>query len=89
MAPKQKTVLVTGASAGGIGSALALEFHRCGLRVFATARSLEKLQHLEEVGIERWELDVTDGDSVRATAEKVKGITGGGLDFLVNNAGVG
>jgi NADP-dependent 3-hydroxy acid dehydrogenase YdfG len=48
----KKTVLITGASAGGIGDTLAQKFHIRGLRVFATARSLEKIQHLKEMGME-------------------------------------
>jgi 1-acylglycerone phosphate reductase len=85
----KKTVLITGASAGGIGDALAQEFHSRGLRVFATARSLERIQHLEEMGMEVWILDVTSKESINETAARVRELTGGSLDFLVNNAGVG
>jgi 1-acylglycerone phosphate reductase len=85
----KKTVLITGASTGGIGDALALEFHIRGLRVFATARSLEKIQHLKELGMEVWTLDVTSQESINETAIKVRELTSGSLDFLVNNAGVG
>jgi len=85
----QKSVLITGCSAGGIGDALAQSFHRRGLRVFATARNLSKIQHLKEMGMEVVELDVTDGGSVTSAVEHVKASTGGTLDILVNNAGGG
>lgn len=85
----QKTVLITGASEGGIGDGLAQKFHSRGLRVFATARSLEKMKHLKEMGMEVWSLDVTARESIEETVAKVKELTGGRLDFLVNNAGVG
>lgn len=85
----KKTVLITGARAGGIGDGLAQEFHSRGLRVFATARSLEKVKHLEDMGMEVWSLDVTSKESIDETAAKIRELTGGSLDFLVNNAGVG
>ena len=88
MAPK--TVLISGCSAGGIGSALAECFHKNGLQVFATGRSISKMSHLEKFpNIELLSLDVTSPSSISAAVEAVKAKTGGTLDYLVNNAGVG
>lgn len=88
MSPK-KTVLITGCSKGGIGDALAQEFHRNGIRVLATGRNLSKLEHLKGLGIETLQLDVEDSESIKAAAKAVDEITGGKLDFLVNNSGMG
>jgi len=82
-----KTVLITGCSIGGIGYALAEEFHRRGLHVIATARRLEAMQGLTEQGIQTLKLDVTDEDSVRASRDATAKLTNGKLDILVNNAG--
>jgi 1-acylglycerone phosphate reductase len=87
MAPK--TVLITGCSKGGIGDALAQEFHRKGVHVFATARSLSKISHLKDMGITTFELDVTSPDSIRNAISFVEKETEGRSDFLVNNAGMG
>lgn len=87
MAPK--TVPITGASEGGIGDALAKEFHRRGLRVFATARNLAKVQHLKDIGLEALPLDVVDDESIRKAVESVTALTGGTLDILINNSGGG
>jgi 1-acylglycerone phosphate reductase len=84
-----KTVLITGCSEGGIGSALAFAFHRHGCRVFATARNLEKVQHLAKAGVEVLELDVLDEVSCKKAAARVSEATGGTLNVLVNNSGVG
>jgi 1-acylglycerone phosphate reductase len=86
---KTKTALVTGCSLGGIGDALAQEFHRRGLRVFATARNLKKVQHLVEMGIEVLELDVESSESITNAAKAVAELTDGTLDILVNNSGIG
>ncbi|CZR61762.1 related to 1-acyldihydroxyacetone-phosphate reductase [Phialocephala subalpina] len=84
-----KTVLITGCSEGGIGDALAQEFYRQGVRVFATARDLGKIQHLKTVGLETLQLDVTSEESIQNAVTHIKKATGGKLDFLVNNAGIG
>ncbi|KAF7589382.1 hypothetical protein BBP40_004325 [Aspergillus hancockii] len=85
----QKTVLITGCSEGGIGDALAKSFHKRGFRVFASARNLAKVQHLKDMVLDILQLDVTDEDSIRQAVLTVKAATGGHLDFLVNNSGIG
>ncbi|KAL8768479.1 MAG: hypothetical protein Q9209_005270 [Squamulea sp. 1 TL-2023] len=74
-------------SHGGIGNALAREFHTRGLRVLATARTAETLQDLAEAGIEVLNLDVTSDESINVCKEEVLERTDGKLDYLVNNAG--
>ncbi|RSL42015.1 hypothetical protein CEP53_012429 [Fusarium sp. AF-6] len=85
----QKTALVTGTSKGGIGDYLARELHSRGFRVFATARSPAKVEHLKEMGLDIMLLEVTDSDSIKKAVERVTEATGGKLDILVNNSGVG
>lgn len=84
-----KIVLITGTSEGGIGDALAKAFHKKGLRVFATARNLTKVQHLKEMGIEVFQLDVVDAASIKEAVETIRTKTSGTLDILINNAGSG
>ena len=84
-----KTVLITGCSEGGIGHSLALEWHQRGYKVYATARKLESMRHLEAAGIECIVIDVTDTASLKKAKEIVGAKTGGTLDFLINNAGQG
>ncbi|KAL1960387.1 hypothetical protein VTO42DRAFT_8347 [Malbranchea cinnamomea] len=87
MADGKKTVLITGCSPGGIGHALALEFHGKGCYVIATARDISKLESLSSRGIKTLELDVTSPENIVKVKEEVTQITGGKLDYLVNNAG--
>lgn len=58
-----------------------------GLRVFATARNIESISDLSDLGIETLSLDVTNDESIRKARELVQEKTGGGLNYLVNNAG--
>ncbi|KAI9933407.1 hypothetical protein MW887_007880 [Aspergillus wentii] len=82
------SVLITGCSLGGIGNSLAREFHRNGLRVFATARDAKTIEDLETLGIETLSLVVDDEESVRSCYVEVESRLGEkGLDYLVNNAG--
>ncbi len=84
-----KSVLITGCSEGGIGDALAIEFHSKGARVFATARNLSKMKHLKAMGIETLSLDVTSPLSIDTAVATINKATGGKLDILVNNSGKG
>jgi NAD(P)-dependent dehydrogenase (short-subunit alcohol dehydrogenase family) len=83
------SILITGCSDGGLGSALALAFHQAGWKVFASARKLKKLQETEAAGIQSIKLDVTSNESIKSALAEVSQQTGGTLDALINNAGVG
>lgn len=85
----QKTALVTGTSKGGIGDSLAQELHKRGFRVFATARSLGKVEHLKAMGLDIILLEATDSESIEKAAADVSALTGGTLDMLINNSGIG
>ncbi|MGY0219976.1 SDR family oxidoreductase [Endozoicomonadaceae bacterium StTr2] len=84
---KNKNVLITGCSTG-IGQALALTFNNKGYKVWATARNLEKLDNLTNIGIQTLELDVNDPVAIQTAAETIQQHDGQ-LDILVNNAGYG
>lgn len=79
--------LTSRCSPGGIGNSLAREFHRHGLRVFATARDAQHIQDLDAIGIETLSLVVDSEESIKACFEEVsKRLDTKGLDYLVNNA---
>ncbi|KAH3912616.1 hypothetical protein HBI56_154650 [Parastagonospora nodorum] len=82
-----KSVLITGCSDGGIGSALALTFATRGLLVFASARSLSKMSELANLpNVHLLELDIVKPADIASAVSAVKKETGGTLDYLVNNA---
>jgi 3-hydroxy acid dehydrogenase/malonic semialdehyde reductase len=77
-----KTAIVTGASSG-IGAAVARALGAEGARVAGGARRVDRLE--TEIALE---LDVTDpASSERFVEEAVREL--GGLDIVVNNAGLG
>ena len=85
-----RSVLVTGASTG-IGRATALRLDAAGWRVFAGVRKQDDAESLREAGSERLVpllLDITDSAQIAAAVEQVDAVAEGGLDGLVNNAGV-
>lgn len=85
-----RTVLVTGASTG-IGRATALRLDADGWRVFAGVRDPadgESLRQAAAGSLEPVTLDVTEPEQIAAAAGLIGRETGGGLDGLVNNAGV-
>jgi NAD(P)-dependent dehydrogenase (short-subunit alcohol dehydrogenase family) len=85
-----RSVLVTGASTG-IGRASALRLHGAGWRVFAGVRREQDAEELRGAASQRLVpliLDITDPGQIGAAAERVAAEAGGGLEGLVNNAGV-
>lgn len=88
-----KNVLITGASRG-IGAACALLFGKAGYRVFVNYNKSEKqaeavCDKIKAAGGEAYAIqaDVTDTAAVRRMVSLCK-YHGGGLDVLVNNAGI-
>jgi 1-acylglycerone phosphate reductase len=71
---------------GGIGHALARDFHSQGLHVIATARDKAKITDLEALGMTTLSLRVDSTESILAAKKVVEDLTGGRLDILVNNA---
>jgi NAD(P)-dependent dehydrogenase (short-subunit alcohol dehydrogenase family) len=85
-----RSVLVTGASTG-IGRATALRLDSAGWKVFAGVRKENDASSLRAEASDRLApvtLDVTDAEQIAAAAELIAREAEGGLDGLVNNAGV-
>jgi 1-acylglycerone phosphate reductase len=87
MSSPKKTVLITGTSSG-IGHALATVFNEKGYHVLATARKTDSIADLATLGVTTLALDVDSPASIAALKAEVEKITGGKLDYLVNNAGM-
>jgi 2-deoxy-D-gluconate 3-dehydrogenase len=84
-----KTAIVTGASRG-LGRATAVALHQQGARVLAVARSLDDLEALEALdpkNIKACRCDMQDASAVAALAQVALDHFGG-LDIVVNNAGI-
>ena len=93
MAQSKQTVLITGGT-DGLGKAASLLLGRKGYLVYSAGRSaqkreeLERLAHEEHLAIRTLEMDVCDNASVQFGVELALE-QGGGIDVLINNAGVG
>ncbi|MFF4315110.1 SDR family oxidoreductase [Streptomyces sp. NPDC001507] len=80
------TTLITGANKG-IGHETARQLIAAGHTVYIGARDAERGRRAaEELGARFVQLDVTDDASVEAAAQRIE--ADGGLDVLVNNAGI-
>ncbi|BDR57418.1 SDR family NAD(P)-dependent oxidoreductase [Xylocopilactobacillus apis] len=83
----KKVVLITGASSG-MGLAAAKLFAKKGWIVYAGARRVERMQELEDFGINVMALDVTNKESARIFVNTAK-TEQQRIDVLINNAGYG
>ena len=90
MSENQKSVVITGASSG-IGRACVSRMSRAGWRVFATVRKTSDRDRLRsEKNVYPVMMDMQDASTVSAAAEEIASqLIGGGLDGLVNVAGIG
>jgi 3-oxoacyl-[acyl-carrier protein] reductase len=84
----KKKILITGAT-GGIGNALVDKFNNLGASIFATGTNEEKLKILKKnypnINVEKFGLD--NHDKIEGFVDTVNEKLGG-LDVLVNNAGI-
>lgn len=87
----RKTCLITGCSEGGVGAALAEAFKDTGYHVFVTARSTNRIPKIlhDASNVTVLALDVSSSGSIAAVAKAIQIETGGKLDILINNAGLG
>lgn len=78
-----KTVLVTG-GVRGIGLSIAQAFQKKGYRVCVTySKDEQSAERARAIGLEAYLSDVSSENAVKSLFEKI-----GGVDVLVNNAGV-
>ncbi|MBS1516453.1 MAG: SDR family oxidoreductase [Bacteroidetes bacterium] len=85
---KDSKILITGGSSG-IGKATAVLLAKSGAKIAITGRDIEKLKKAaQETGAVAIHADVADESDIIKTFETVKKELGG-LDCLINNAGIG
>ncbi len=85
---KDSRILVTGGSSG-IGKAAAVLLSQCGAKTAITGRDKEKLNKVaEETGALAIHADASEEKDIVKTFEIIKKEFGG-LDCLINNAGIG
>ena len=84
----KRSILITGCSTG-IGRYCAIELHKAGWRVFATARQENDLKMLENAGLHPVYLDYTDTASIQKCFQQVMAETDNHLDALFNNGAYG
>ena len=83
----KKTALVTGASSG-IGKAIATLLIQQDYKLIAVARSISRMNDLQEAGATTLAMDVTNEKEIDSVIDYIKSQYGS-LDLLINNAGYG
>src|SRR6266853_4521530 len=86
----KRSAAVTGAG-GGLGRDIALGLAAKHYRVFGTAMSPGEIADVQQASggaVNLTRCDITDDDAVKRWARDVASQTGGGLDLLINNAGI-
>lgn len=82
-----KVVLITGVSSG-MGNATAKLLAQNGYTVYGTARRLDKMKDLEDLGVKTISMDVSDENSMQKAVKQIFNEVGH-IDILINNAGFG
>lgn len=91
-----KSILITGCSSG-FGRLSAELFARSGAKVFATMRDMPRAEGSELMALAKAEaldlhvipIDVLSDEQVMLGVAEAEKIIGGGIDVLINNAGIG
>jgi len=85
---KGKNIIVTGAS-GGIGNSIIEKLNQSGANILASGTRIEKLEELKSKygNIKILKFDISQSDKIEEFIENVS-LELGGLDIIVNNAGI-
>lgn len=85
---KDSKILITGGSSG-LGKAMAIALVEKGAKVVITGRDKEKLEKIaKEIGCMALHFDVANYNAIAESSAKAIELLGG-LDVLINNAGIG
>ncbi len=86
---KDKNIIVTGAS-GGIGSSIIKKLYECDANILASGTKIEKLEELKKKfkNINILKFDISQSEKIEEFIENATKELGGGLDCIVNNAGI-
>ena len=84
-----KNIIVTGAS-GGIGNSIIEKLNEKGANILASGTKLEKLEELRSKfnKIKILRFDISQSTKIEEFIENATKELGGGLDCIVNNAGI-
>ena len=86
---KNKNIIVTGAS-GGIGNSIIEKLNDIGANILASGTRIEKLEDLKKKfqNIKILKFDISQSEKIDEFIENATKELGGGLDCLINNAGI-
>ena len=86
---KNKNIIVTGAS-GGIGNSIIKKLNDNGANILASGTRIEKLEELKSrfENIKILKFDISQNEKIEEFIDKVSSELDGGLDCVVNNAGI-
>ena len=86
---ENKKIIITGAT-GGIGNSIVKKLSDAGAKILATGTRIEKLEELKSKfkNTDILKFDISKGDEIEEFIENATKQLGGGLDCLINNAGI-
>ena len=86
---ENKKIIITGAT-GGIGNSIVNRLSDAGAKILATGTRIEKLEELKSKfkNTDILKFDISKGDDIEEFIENATKQLGGGLDCLINNAGI-
>ena len=86
---KGKNIIVTGAS-GGIGNSIIKKLNDNGANILASGTRIEKLDELVSKfkNIKTLKFDISQHDKIEEFIENATSDLSGGLDCIINNAGI-
>ena len=86
---ENKKIIITGAT-GGIGNSIVKKLSDAGAKILATGTRIEKLEELKSKfkNTDILKFDISKADEIEEFIENATKQLGGGLDCLINNAGI-